>query len=212
MIKGIIFDYDGVIADTLIPSYKIINTLLEKYGLRKFSSLEEFRNSGIADWKKTLFDMGFTAEDLKEAPEIFIEEAKKREDEFRIFDGIEELFNRLHERFRFGIVSNGHTERIKCQLRRQGLLEFFSCIIGLEATRIKPDPHQIVACMDSMSIKPRESCFVGDTEVDIQAGKNAQVAKIIAVSYGYQSEEKLTGADIIAHSPKELLKILEELR
>lgn len=210
MIKGIVFDYDGVIMDSFLPVFKIHNRILEMHGKRR-TSVRALRHHGGTDWKDLYRGWGFTDAEIEKIPPVFISEAMKLKDEFKFFSGIDEIFSSLHHRFRFAIVSNGDRKRIRFQLKEAGMLRFFDVILGFETGRIKPDPYQLQLCMKRMRLLPSELCYVGDTYEDILTARNAKLAKAIAVSYGNHPKEKLTSADAIAHSPSELLKVLEAL-
>ena len=63
--------------------------------------------------------------------------------------------------------------------------------------------------MDVLGIDKKESVYIGDSEVDIQTAKNADIDEI-AVSWGFREKDflKSHGAEIIAQTPDELCKIL----
>ena len=53
------------------------------------------------------------------------------------------------------------------------------------------DPESVLYVLSQLQIEPRDACMVGDTLVDIGAGKNAGVAKTIGVTHGFGSRESL---------------------
>lgn len=212
MIKSVIFDYDGVIVDSFMPVFKIHNKMFEIFNKGNFVTLNEFRNLNNTDWKSMYKSLGFTDSEIEKIPPVFLEEATKISHEFRLFNGIDSVIKDLHKRFRLAIVSNGDKNRIRHNLSKNDLLGCFDFIVGLEAEKHKPDPHQLHLCMDAIGSSPAETVFVGDTLEDITAGRNANVARVIAVSYGYGPRHTLASADIIADRPHDLLKILEDVK
>lgn len=209
-IKGIIFDYDGVIGDTFHVVLKTHNKLVERLGQGKKMTEQEFRNANFTDWKRFYKEQGITEENMENLTPLFLEEFMKMINDTALFDGIGDVIKHLSSDFQLSIVSNGDRVRIKHQLEKNQLFQYFKTIVGLETKKLKPDPYQLNLCMDALGIQPEETCFVGDTVDDILAGKNARVAKIIAATYGYQPAEMLRGADAFAGKPEDILKIINE--
>lgn len=210
-IKGIIFDYDGVIGDSMLQIFRVHKSMLRMFNKSSDLTLEQFRRMASTDWKKLYRDWGFTEEELAELPPAFLNEFMKLKNEIRLFDGIEDVIKSVHKKFRLAIASNGNSKRIREHLEQNNLLHCFELVIGLEAERLKPDPYQLLVCMRELGLQPEETCFVADTLVDITAGRRAGVGKIIAAAYGYQPAHFLTEADILVRSPQELLRALEGL-
>lgn len=211
MIKGIIFDYDGVIGDTFDAVFRTTQKMAEHFGKSPMPTEKQVRE-GIVNWKKLYAEIGFTNEELDAVVNEFYHHMMNSGGATKLFDGAEELILSLRRRFRIAIVSNGDKRRIEKALESAGLLECFDVIVGLEAARHKPDPYQLNVCMAALELAPEETAFVGDAVEDILAGRDAKVAKIVAVTYGYHPEHMLAGADAYASSPEELLKILEGLQ
>ena len=74
----------------------------------------------------------------------------------------------------------------------------------------KPDPKaalDIVKCLDSSC---ENTYFIGDTKIDMQTAKNANMTAI-GVLWGFRDEKELRdfGADFIVSNPLEILKILQ---
>ena len=74
----------------------------------------------------------------------------------------------------------------------------------------KPDPKaaiDIVKCLDSSCEK---SYFIGDTKIDMQTAKSANMTAI-GVLWGFRDEKELRdfGADFIVSNPLEILKIIK---
>ena len=74
----------------------------------------------------------------------------------------------------------------------------------------KPNPVVALDISKSMGIDPEALIFIGDTGIDIQTAKNANMLAV-GVSWGFRSKEELieNGAKHILNYPSDLLKILE---
>jgi phosphoglycolate phosphatase len=63
--------------------------------------------------------------------------------------------------------------------------------------------------MEALGIAPHESIMVGDSINDILAAQRADIASI-ACSWGYGDLKELAGADVLVHTPHELLSVITE--
>ena len=85
--------------------------------------------------------------------------------------------------------------------------KFFDIVRGhSELFPLKPDPKSLLNIIDSFGFVRSEALYIGDSNVDIETAKNAEVFSVGAV-WGFRGEEelKLAGADALAYSPKDLL-------
>lgn len=80
---------------------------------------------------------------------------------------------------------------------------------GTKDKPLKPSPEVLLELMKKHSWQKDESCFVGDSDVDIQTGKNANIYSI-AVTWGFRDKDELENAqpNFICSSPKELLSFI----
>jgi HAD superfamily hydrolase (TIGR01509 family) len=68
-------------------------------------------------------------------------------------------------------------------LARWGVRELFAAVVGREdVVARKPAPDVIVQCLARLGMAPHEAVYVGDSPIDIQAGKAAGVATIGVLS------------------------------
>ncbi len=210
MIKSVVFDFDGVIADSFSIVYDVQKKTAEAFGKTPvFRNHDEFRELFTTDWRKFYTEiLGIHEKDLAKAGEIFREEITKLLHDIEIFEGMKEVISELHKKYKIGVVSSNLSDIVKIKLRQFDISELVDCVIGGESGKLKPDPEPLLKCIAALNAKPDETCFIGDTEDDIKTGRNAGVRKIIAVSYGYQHAHRLEGADVILHKPEEMLKEL----
>ena len=74
---------------------------------------------------------------------------------------------------------------------------------------IKPDPTMGKTILEKYNISPNECVYIGDTDVDMQTGKNLG-AFTVGVTWGFRDIKELkdNGADLIINDPSELLDLL----
>jgi len=202
MLKAVIFDYDGVIADSFSVACRIINGIMRKND-RQTHSESEYREIFTHNAKSFFVKMGFADQKLISAMLHF---EKVMSSEVKVFDGIDDVLKGARKKYKIALASNAPRKYVENTIKeRIRLFDFTIC--GDEA-KPKPNPEQILLCMEKLKVNAGETCLVGDMEQDIIAAKAAGLEKVIAVSYGFHGRERLSGADVIARSPQEILSLL----
>jgi len=82
-----------------------------------------------------------------------------------------------------------------------------------EVAHGRPHPDMIKALMDDLSIVSPEAVLkIGDTEVDVEEGRNAACGIVVSVTTGAYTRDQLAsyGPDFIIDDLKELLPIIEQ--
>lgn len=111
------------------------------------------------------------------------------------FPGIPEILDRLEAGgYTWGVVTNKPGFLTKPLLQGLGLLSRAACIVsGDTLARRKPDPHPLLKAAEDCGRNPRRCVYVGDAEKDIQAGRRAGMATLIA-SFGYIDSKEDPGS------------------
>ena len=101
-----------------------------------------------------------------------------------------------------------HTQTTAAVLDLFGLRHHFQHIQGSENGRYKPDPTNLLTAAAALGVPPAECLMVGDTPVDIEAGRRAGM-RTCAVAWGYgdPGEVRRAGPDYWIETPLELLAI-----
>ena len=88
----------------------------------------------------------------------------------------------------------------------------FSRIAGAgSGLPLKPDPSYLFKIMDELQVRPDESIFIGDSDVDVITAHRANM-RCIGCEWGYRGRQELVdaGADFMAGTPHDLLKYILE--
>ncbi|MBI3399329.1 MAG: HAD family hydrolase, partial [Deltaproteobacteria bacterium] len=96
------------------------------------------------------------------------------------------------------------TERI---LDGLNIANYFQKVVGGDGVQNKkPAPEAIENILKELHVLPKKAVFIGDSKIDIEAGKKAGVVTIGAV-YGFRGRQELeeAGADVIIADIKELI-------
>ena len=111
------------------------------------------------------------------------------------------------------IASSRTSESLRDLLGRMGIGSLFSCIIGAQdIVHAKPDAEPVLKILDILGFMADETLVVGDMDVDILMGANAET-KTCGVTWGNGTRDDLNeaGADFIIDRMEELIKIVEEI-
>ena len=212
MIKAVIFDFDGVIADSRKAIYHIYKAVCREMGIKFYGSLSEFTQNLDGNYKNFYVKLGIKESEFERANEIYKKHYLRFEKEMRPFGEIAGVLASLKKRgIKIAISSNTHEFIIRRLLKRFGFGKYIDTVVGgKDINKLKPDPAQILIAMQKLGMKRSECAFVGDMEVDMIAGRAAKVAKVIAVTYGYHPRERLEkfGPDAIVNDPQDILENL----
>lgn len=211
--KLAIFDLDGTILDTLDDLTSSVNFALEQcdYPKRSKDEIRRFLGNGAQVLLTKSVPKGSGAEDIAHALEIF----KKHygvhcNDLTSPYPGIPQLFTDLRRAgCRVAVVSNkpDYAVQILCQRHFPAMLDAFT---GQRSdVRKKPAPDSINHVLDKLSIDRNDSVYIGDSEVDIDTARNAEM-DCISVDWGFRDHDFLinAGATTIASSVDKLKELL----
>ena len=129
---------------------------------------------------------------------------------FLLVPGVDRMLTSLKGRYPMAVVSARDEKSTMRFLNQFDLVKYFDIVVtGLSAPYTKPYPHPILFAAQNMGVKPEECLMIGDTTVDMRAGKSAG-AQTVGVLCGFGEEEELRklGADFILKSTSDLADML----
>lgn len=217
MIKGIIFDMDGTILNTIDDISDSVNYALKKNNLPT-KTLDEVKaavGNGAFNLIKTVLPDPFQTtmfEDVyRDYQNYYDEHANEKT---HVYPDILELLTTLKDQgYRCAVVSNKHRYLVE-ELNKQMFEDAFDVSMGMmEGVPIKPAPDMMEIVLKEMDLTREQVFFIGDSDVDILTAKNAKILSV-GVTWGYRSQAVLeqSGADYLIHKPLELLEILKEVK
>lgn len=206
--KAVLFDVDGVLLDTWDFIFQALKHTLSFHGYPKsMGQIRSVMGKPLLDFYKSLVPEGPT-EILAQTHRSFQEE---RFHLSKAFPKAKKVLKTLKSK---GILLSAISNRTKSSLDRSlknaQIYKYFDVILYVEDVKNpKPHPDHIHSALKILKVKPNQAYIVGDTDIDILAGKNAGV-KTVAVTYGF------AGKDILKHKPdfviddlKDLIKIIQ---
>jgi pyrophosphatase PpaX len=203
----LIADLDGTAIDTrglILSSYKHV---IDTYGLDRRSDEELSRYVGIL--LKTLYPK-WASEKLY--PKMFETHRAFQSENMHLvktFPGIPEVFKELRGHgVKIGINTNRSVTG-RCFIKHAGLETLVDHIVTVEDVAFpKPAPEGILAAMNSFACSRSCTWMMGDTEIDIEAGKNAGIPTIGVDFARAGSHFGTWRPDFFITTPYEILPIL----
>jgi len=211
MIRGVLFDLDGVIVDTLHYHYLAWKHMFEKYGARSpvtelSTLLHEGRNS------REILPM-LMKEAGVEIPEAerpaFIEEKRayyRSIVKVTAYPGAFETIDELRKRgFKVGLVTACALKNMRHCLNDEQQAHFEFIITGDEVPRAKPFPDPYLTAARQLGLSPQECVVVENAPLGIEAARAAGMYCVaIETTLG---KEYLTSADLVVKKVTDLLTL-----
>ncbi len=203
----ILFDFDGVLADTLGDMLQFAQEVCDELGVNHIVEQNDLRNLEVMS-----FAMYGRA---CEVPEYLVNEFVRRclnrfagkKSPPDIFKGLDEVIRKLSENNIIAIVTGNTADNVNAFLIEHRLDGQIHAVYGVDSPGSKAEK---ISLARSQFAKNGESVFmVGDTLSDASAAKEASV-KSISVSWGHQNAEMLIRAesDYFIDSPRELFEAI----
>lgn len=220
MIKAILFDFDGTIADTLPAIREGVNLAMEKYGYPQHdeAAILTFINNGA----RKLIQRAMP-EELREDEELVTRVLADYDVLYgqvyhhtdRAYDGLLDVIRVLHDEMglRIAVLSNKQDMYVKrlCEaILPKGCYE---AAVGVApGMPTKPDARLTQSVLDTLGVSADECVLVGDSDIDLRTAQNAGL-RHIGVTWGFRDEAFLRekGAESFAHTPHELLAMIQEM-
>lgn len=198
--KVVIFDFDGVIVDSLQVAYSI--------------SKEMTPDLEYTEWQ-SWFDGNIYKEMRNEVASVesrnaFFEKYNKHVTNLLPIDGMSEVVRELAEKYILVIISSSAEKTIANFLEKHDLKNCFQDILGQETHSSKVDKFHLI--LDKYQIKPNETLMITDTIGDIKEANEVGV-KSLAVIWGVHDAEKLQGVNphFMAARPSEITLGVESI-
>lgn len=204
----VIFDYDGVLANTLDDLIRFGQEACNRLGIKHVVTKEDlsnlevmsFANYGRAcETPEPLID-----EFVKISLNLFAEKASPP----AIFPGLREVIQHLASKHKLAIVTTNSSQNVHAFLAQHGLDSLVHAVYGVDTAGSKA--QKISLARERFASHGEAVFMIGDALSDIRATKEAGVTSI-AVTWGHQSLETLLRGepDYVVNKPHELLQVIE---
>jgi len=203
----IIFDLDGTLIDSAKDITSCVNLTLERCGKNPLpvEVILPHVGKGIQPLLREIFEVEAKGA-VEEAFSIFREYYSSHlTDTTNLYPGMAAVLEYYREKKKVVLTNKAQSFADSIMLRL-GLESHFMGVYGREAfAKQKPDPTPVIEICKKFSLPTHRAVMVGDTDVDILAGKGAGAVAVAAL-YGYGDH-----ADIATLNPEYSVTKPEEL-
>jgi len=200
--KLVIFDFDGVLANTLPFCFIIHKKNNPDFTWEK---LREICMGNFLDgMKKEINDNNH------KVPDTFYDDYTNEISKIGIQTELRSLLKILHEKYLIVIVSSTPSNLIRDFLKKENIEQYFSEILGSDFHHNKT--LKINSCLEKYGVEAKDAIFITDTLGDIKEANDCHVSSI-GVTWGLHDRETLERGNPIKilDNPKDLLKEIEDV-
>ena len=212
--KGIIFDLDGTLVNSLEDISDAMNNVLTNlnYPTHTYDAYQYFIGSGLRNLvSKALPASNNSDNEIEICFENMIAEYREVCTlKTKPYAGIVELLDDLVSRdIKLAVFSNKADELTK-KIASEIFPDYFNTAVGLSTEALKkPNPFEALEISKNWNLKTEEIIFIGDSDIDMLTATNANMFPL-GVSWGYRTEDELlaSGAKLVINTPSDLIEIL----
>jgi beta-phosphoglucomutase family hydrolase len=176
-VKGLIFDLDGTLADTMPYHFQGWKKACEKFGAHIDTNFLR-KHTGSPGWiiaKEIITDCGLNG--IVTIEEIMSEKLKEF---FRLqhlvkpITPVTDIVKKYYRKLPMAVGTGGHREAVERTLAITGLRGYFDIVVTAnDVNAFKPDPETFLKCAQLMNVEPSFIEVFEDAELGIQAARNA---------------------------------------
>ena len=216
-IQALCFDVDGTLNDTDDQYAETVKRLLKPLDVFPFMDREHIARRFIM-WAEAPSNavLGYAdqigIDDQVSALMDWLSRHHPRQQKmFQLITGVADMLDELSGHYPMSVVSARDERTTRLFLDAFDLSRHFTCVAtALTCPHTKPFPDPVLWAAGKMGVAPENCLMIGDTTVDIRAGRSAG-AQTVGVLCGFGEEDELRrmGADEILMSTAELGRVLK---
>lgn len=219
-VRGLLFDVDGTLVDTddqmverFAKALHPVRFLFKARNPRKFSRWCIMRAESPANFIYQFSDrLGVDALLSKLYSKLSRREGVEadRMEDIHLIPGVAEMLARLSRFYTMAVVSARDANSTLRLLGKFELKGYFQAVVTSQTCEhTKPFPDPVLFAAEQLDLPPESCVMIGDTIVDMIAGKSAgaQTAAVLC-GFGTLRELKRSGADLALSSTSDLVDLL----
>lgn len=213
MVKGVVFDLDGTLIDTIEGLANSVNAAMDYYSFPKHS-IEVYRTfvgNGVGKLVERALPED-KKELLGEARKIFEKHYEETMlDILPVYENIDELLEYLIKNNIKIAVNTNKMDSFAKPMIKKAFGDIFCDVLGeVEYFDRKPSPDGVNYLIEKMNVKKDECLYIGDSQVDIKTAENAGI-RCVSVTWGFVPKEVLKEYNPIftADDPREIIDLIE---
>jgi len=209
-INLLVFDLDGTLVDSSDTIYKSTIKTFDILNINNNLKKEELDKKIGAHFVDIFEEFNIPVPDFEGFISVYKNVYFDFIDHSTLYPAVAETLSELKKHYKVGLLTTKAQDQADLIINHFGLRSYFNYVMGRrDGFPVKPAPEPYLQICNDLNIQSTRSMMIGDSEMDIQCGKNAG-AYTTAVTYGYRKEIELVeqNPDHIIYSINDLLKIL----
>lgn len=214
--KGIVFDLDGTLLNTLEDIADSVNAALNKYGFpgHPLEAYRYFVGDGVRALTERALPLGAKDErTIAACAEAYLAHYRTNWNRYtRPYEGVDEMLDGLTDMgLSLAILSNKPDDLTQsCAKTFLDRWQFDPVVGQKKGIPRKPDPTAAQQIVSRFRVSANRVMYLGDSGVDMQTALNAGMYPVGAL-WGFRTGEELTGAGAkrLISRPPELLKLAD---
>jgi HAD superfamily hydrolase (TIGR01549 family) len=202
-IEGVVLDLDGTIVDTFEHIVRAFEVVLPQHDVQPDRELiRQIVGLTLVDCYRALAPGGDHGamtrlhHETQQAPHMY--------ELIVAYEGLREAVETLQEQERrVAVLTNRSRESVDLIFNYLGIADLFDMIVTFDDIGVKkPDPGGIQHIAEQWGVSPESLVMVGDTTIDVETARAAQMRAVIGISHGFGTRQELetAGADYIIDS------------
>ena len=176
-VKGLIFDLDGTLADTMPYHFKGWQKACRRYGIDMDTAFLR-KHTGSPGWiiaaeliEKYKLNGSVTVDEIMDEK---IKEFFKLQHLIKPIEPVTDIVKRYHGTVPMAVGTGGHRDAVERTLKITGLRDYFEIIVTAnDVSNFKPHPETFLRCAEMMELPPDQIEVFEDSDLGIQAAINA---------------------------------------
>jgi len=188
--KLILFDFDGVIVDSLDVYEAVVRQCFERVGKPIVRNREDFLALYHDNFYREVASRGIDLNAFMAA----LADIRPQIDTSLIqpYRMMASVLRELAKRHRLMLISSNHEETIQVLLTRMNIQGCFEAVLGSNSLLNKTE--KIIRAWNQSGVARDQVYYIGDTAGDIREARRAGV-KTVAVTWGWHNSEILEAVD-----------------
>ena len=203
--KLFLFDFDGVLVDSLDVYEKTVTDCLRKINQPLTRGREEFLELFEGNFYESLVKRGVDLDKFMESSVNIL--AGVDYSKMKPFGAMRPVLDELKKNHPLIVISSNDSPTIQEALRLYNFNGIFQEILGSDFMFSKKE--KILYAAKKYQTTLQDIYYIGDTTGDIKEGKQARI-KTVGVTWGWHSRKKMAAAkpDYLFDTPQELLQLV----
>ena len=199
-----LFDFDGVLADSLDLYAEAVARCLERIGTPIVKDREDYLALFEGNFYESMAARGVDLAAFAQAAQEIMPGIDY--DAMRSLDGLIPILESLKKDHLLAVISSNGSRTIRRMLERFGFEPYFEEVLGSDFLFSKKE--KIDHALAKYGIPPERTFYIGDTTGDIVEARAAGV-RTVAVTWGWHNRERLVAAhpDFLVETPEGLLSM-----